>query len=267
MQIIDTIVFNNELDLLDLRLNVLDPVVDKFVIVEADKTFSGLDKPRVLSKNLARYVKFFDKMVYIDVNLQSLSAWARETEQRNAIRNGLEKIDIDARDYILMSDVDEIPNPDTLQKVLNEGEMAMADFPIVFSQKMYYGHLNSFCYTDPQWLGTIAVRKNLLDQYRFTFQQLRDLRGKVPQVNNGGWHFSWMGGSDKVIEKIQSYSHQEYNTAWHTDPHRVAGALNANLDVLGRPEFRYLLEEITVDNGYPQYLVDNIDKYAHLILN
>ena len=43
--IIDCFPFFNELDVLDIRLNILNEVVDKFVLVEASKTQSKIDKP------------------------------------------------------------------------------------------------------------------------------------------------------------------------------------------------------------------------------
>ena len=64
MKIVDVFPFFNELDLLDIRLNVLDPYVDCFIISEATKTFSGLDKPLYYEEN-KKLLKSFIKKLFI----------------------------------------------------------------------------------------------------------------------------------------------------------------------------------------------------------
>lgn len=105
----DCFPFFNELDILEIRLNTLDKHVDKFVLVEASKTQSLLDKPYFFEENKARYSKFLNKIIHVKVSDNpDLPGWVMENHQRNCITRGL--VDCNGEDTILISDVDEIPN-------------------------------------------------------------------------------------------------------------------------------------------------------------
>ena len=135
MKIYDCFTFFNELDLLEIRLEELYAVVDKFVIVEADRTHSGKYKGFVLEKNKKRYSKWWDKIIYVKIknsplprltwiyNLflytknsflkyvsfnAGLGNWNLENFQRNAIIRGLTHAE--DKDIIIVSDLDEIPS-------------------------------------------------------------------------------------------------------------------------------------------------------------
>ena len=64
MTIFDTFTFYNELDLLELRLNILGDVVDYFVINEANITFTGKPKPLYYQENKERFKKWEDKIIH-----------------------------------------------------------------------------------------------------------------------------------------------------------------------------------------------------------
>src|SRR3954451_15765755 len=115
----DAILFSNELDLLALRLEVLGPVVDRFVIVEATSTFTGLPKPLNFQAHLSRFAPWKDRIVYTPVHLNPAadSPWDREREQRSAVRSAL--TDVEPDDLLLIGDVDELPRP-RIVKALSE---------------------------------------------------------------------------------------------------------------------------------------------------
>ena len=116
MKIYDGFTFFNELDLLEIRLNVLNDVVDYFILVEGSKTFKGEDKPFIFDENKARFAPFLHKIIHIkvvdypEVDLTQddniTLAWAYENFQRNAIDRGL--TDAAQDDVIIISDVDEM---------------------------------------------------------------------------------------------------------------------------------------------------------------
>ena len=121
--IYDCFIFFNEIDLLDLRLNELDSVVDKFVIVESTETFSKKKKTLFFNENKERFSKFKDKIIHIIVDdspeLTKTSSdpggrWNIEHFQRNCIERGL--VDCKPEDIILVSDVDEIPRKSSIKK-------------------------------------------------------------------------------------------------------------------------------------------------------
>ena len=151
--IYDTFMFFNELDLLEIRLNELDKVVDTFVLVESPFTYSGKAKPLYFQSNKKRFSKFLHKINYVliedigDISLlqdkvadylpECSEYLKRENIQRNAIMKGLTHAKAD--DIILISDLDEIPPPQTvdkLSKAINRREV------LGFKQKVYYYYLN-----------------------------------------------------------------------------------------------------------------------------
>ena len=92
--IIDCFPFFNELDILDIRLNVLNDCVDKFVLVEASKTQSLLDKPFYFEENKERFKPFLDKIVHVKVDEHpNVGGGAMENFQRNRISLGCEYLD------------------------------------------------------------------------------------------------------------------------------------------------------------------------------
>lgn len=147
--IYDCFTFFNELDLLEIRLNILNDFVDKFVLVEGNKTHTGNKKRFVFEENKQRFESFLDKIIYIKVDdfpQLDISAkdefgnrWILENFQRDAIIRGL--TNCKPNDIILISDVDEIPNPNAIKKYKNG--------ICVLEQKMMHYFLNNICVTTP----------------------------------------------------------------------------------------------------------------------
>ena len=116
MKVIDVFPFFNELDLLEIRLNSLDPYVDCFILSEATKTFSGLDKPLYYQENKERFKKFSDKIIHNiveDNTPQELHPYERDIFQKNSIKEIVLK-NVSDDDAIIWSDIDEVPNPEEL---------------------------------------------------------------------------------------------------------------------------------------------------------
>ena len=168
MKIFDCFMFYDEELLLDIRLNILDQYVDFFVIVESEYFHNG--KKRKLKFDINKFKKFENKIIYIIhknepdgiINLNDkdnedaksykliLNAHLRENDQRNHISQGLAKADND--DLILISDVDEIPNFNSidLSKIANQ--------IIIFEQDIFYYKFNRYL-PNFKWFGTKACKK------------------------------------------------------------------------------------------------------------
>jgi len=235
MKIIDCFMFFDEEMLLDLRLNILDKFVDKFVIVESSYTHSGKEKKLIFDIN--KYSKFKEKINYIilkeppigieEVSINDnegevsrkeiLNALKRENLQRDTILKGLN--DADDNDWIIISDLDEIPD------LTNINFNNIKNKIIFFKQKVFYYKLNLEL-KNLRWIGTKACRKKHLNSP----QWLRNIKDKIyPKwridilfskkkyndiffVENGGWHFSFVKKPEDIEKKLKSYlHHREYD--------------------------------------------------------
>ncbi len=114
----DSFQFFNELDILKLRMNVLNDVVDYFVISESTVTFSGDPKPLYYNENKEMFKEFEHKIIHniVDDTPMDCDAFMRDHHQKCAVARGLK--DCKPDDIVIFSDVDEIPNPDTLRELL-----------------------------------------------------------------------------------------------------------------------------------------------------
>ena len=274
--IYDCFTFFNELDLLEIRLNVLKDVVDKFVLVESDRTFTNRPKELIFEKNKARFAAFADKIIHIVVKdyPEYTSPWIYESIQRNHIADGLK--DAKPDDWVLVSDIDEIPNPD---KVCECAKTKGSAF--VFCQRYYAYYLNYVNVRNPRWWGlkmlSYADFCHALDGVKVVYDDFLPealnqgttaskirMRGlpKMRKVFNGGWHFTSLGGVAAVIEKLKSYSHQEHcNDSWRYDPVSVERMIQDGKS----PGLKMNCFAVKIDASFPQYIRDNQSKYANLI--
>ena len=255
--IYDCFIFNNEVELLELRLNILDPYVDKFVLTEGDTTFSGLPKESVYLQNKERFSKWEDKIIHNFIEIPDLpTTWDREIYSRNSpVSLGVFEDD----DLILSSDLDEIPNPEILEAV---DEWVSDDTHFTFQQKRYVYFINNF-ETDV-WFGTRActgkyLKNTSIDQIRENTEREEQLTGSI--ITNGGWHFTFCGGEEMIKTKIESFSHTEHNTPKVIES--ITDRIKNNKDPLLRDWYYYQVVEI--DDSYPQYIVENQDKLSKWI--
>jgi len=272
--IYDCFTFFNELDLLEIRLNVLNDVVDRFVLVEATKAHSGKDKPLYFNENKERYKPFQHKIIHIIVDDYPVctSPWAYENHQRNAILRGLTQAQPD--DAVMISDMDEIPRPDLVRA------HAQAKTTVLFIQKLYYYFMNYLNVSNPNWpLGTklfpyqyfLGDESQIKAPYNeFLLPELNHgvtptkmrFNENVTVIHNAGWHFSYLGGTEAIIKKIQSTAHQEFNCAKNTDPKEILAQIRSGKDIFGRGD-RFF--GVPIDDDYPRYIRDNQEKFQHLI--
>lgn len=279
--IYDCFSFFNELDLLEIRLNVLKDVVDKFVLVEATRTHTGNPKPLYYEENKARYADFADRIIHVVVDDFSMAetletprerAWAIENIQRNAVVKGL--LDARPEDTVLISDLDEIPSPDAVRRVVGLPGVTRLGMRI---SNYFVNYRN---YTTPQWeLATQAmsyatfIDPMIYEGFRFgefvieavnvvpSASMIRFLRSDRI-VRNAGWHFTYLGGVEAIRTKIGSIAHTEYNTSEMSSDEWIEARIAAGEDPFKRGD-RFFVEPL--DASYPEYLVRNAEKYSHLI--
>lgn len=221
MKLIDAFIFYNEEKMLDFRLNYYKDIVDYFVIVEATKTFSGSDKPLYFNRIKDKYKeKFGDTIIHyiVDEFPPSTTAWDREFHQRNCIHQALLKVPkIRNDDWVHIADVDEISNRNKLETVLIDkrySNLHTTGYTLQFDN--YYYNLTSKL--DRHWYHTKLIRYDELKN-----KTINDARhsGSYPILQEFGWHFSYFFSPEKIKNKINSFSHQEYNKEEFTNKDHI----------------------------------------------
>ena len=245
MKVIDCFTLNGEYDMLEIRFNILNEYVDKFVICESPETFSGRPKPLYWAdRNLNRFEEWENKVHYhvIEIPKEITNSFERAGYQKDSIRKALK--DCDPEDVIIYGDIDEVPNLEVLNK---EGKLRQLNYSYYLNNR-----------SSEVWEGTnVCKYKNLYD-----LNKLRANHDVI--IENGGWHFSNCFNFDGLINKLESYDHQECNIPWVRDG--LQARMEANIDYLGRTaDWQGKPFEMWVDETeLPQYLIDNKDKWKHL---
>ena len=270
MKIFDCFMYFDEDLILDIRLNTLKDHVDKFIIVEAKRTHSGKEKK--INFKINNFPQFKNKIKYylIDLPLEVKSkkkGWhsshIRDQYQRNALEKGYETCDND--DLIMISDIDEIPNPNKLK----EFDYLKNNYGC-FIQKNFHLKLNLLNKTKKDWAGTkICIKKYLKSP-----QWLRDLKTKkrpfwkiykpkTPQlIHDGGWHFNDIKNNEGLRSKIMSSAHQEENIPEINDIKKINSRLKNLQDIRGRD---YEYQKVNIDKSFPKYIIDNLNKFKDWI--
>ena len=224
--------FNTEFDMLEGRLEYLNQSVDYFVMVEGNTSFTRVPKTLNWLGSQPRYQKYLHKILYFPcaVNVNNpmfANPWAVEEYQRNHISYGLQFFPDDA--VVLISDVDEIPNKQTLNTTINQ---LSASVPAVAPLQDYYWYNFNQKQQDP-WYGTVVTTKGHLK--KSSPETLRKNRWSLPTVADGGWHLSWWCDIQAVQKKIREFSHQEFNNDQYNTPEIISQRMMRGEDMFGRP--------------------------------
>ena len=295
MKIYDCFMYFDEDVILDLRLNILNPFIDYFVIVES--TFNHKGEKRKLKFDINKYKKFENKIIYLIFDKEPsgiekvfdtdnedevsrkliLNAASRENGQRNFISKGLERAN--EKDLILISDVDEIPN---LEKI---NWNTIKDQIVLFKQDMFYYKLN-LRLPDLIWSGSKACRKKYLKSpqwlrnvkdKKYSFFRLDTLFSEkkyinIKFINNGGWHFSNIKTAAEIEYKLKSYLHHrefDLNPISESEIEDIIKNKQAIYDLKVDKKINKIgsgnkLVEHPL-NKLPSYILENIDKYKDWI--
>lgn len=276
--------------MLEVRFNILNKYVDKFVVTEAKYSHSGERKK--LNFNINKFSEFKNKIIYLVIENEPediiyennknlienktemrMNSIKRIAYQRDKLMECLNEADAD--DYIFYSDNDEIPN----FKDLNLTEKG--DSIIIFKQKLFYYKFNLFC-DRVDWYGTKGCKKkNLL-----SFSWLREVKAKkypffrldtffsknkytnIKIIEDGGWHFSQLKSpKDIEIKLLNQEHHDEYRLAKDKLP-SVEDLIKRKTIVYDHKakssEYKYSkefkLKTLSIES-MPLFLKENVDKY------
>jgi beta-1,4-mannosyl-glycoprotein beta-1,4-N-acetylglucosaminyltransferase len=251
MKVIDCFLFFNEFLILDIRLKELYDVVDKFVIVESHETFTGRAKPLYLLHYLEeRYPQYKDKIEIIvpDV-IETDNLIKRQQFQEDHInKKSLEFLNLSEDDIILLSDADEIPKRETIEKIKSDAD----ESPCMFFYNLYYYKLNNL--VEKNIVGTTAYR------YRdFTTRSNARLNYiGMRAYADAGWHFAYLMTPDKIKNKIHSFCYQQYNTNYFTNESRIKQKIENKLDLFDRPHIK--IQTVDLDDNCPIYVKTNFSE-------
>ena len=247
MKIIDSFSFMNELTLLEIRMHELYPLVDYFVIVESETTFSGLTRELVFPNNKDRFKKYEDKIIYKSIDnypfkssttIDNQKSFKNEAHHRHEIGKCIKDINLNDNDIVLLGDVDEIPSRNKLKNIL-ETNMS----PLAFVMHGFYYNFKGY---RGDWTGTVLYEsKDFLQRtpsneqetkYKCPLcqmkcvEEIRRTRQKVTNKAHCGWHLSYFGDAKYIKNKINSFAHQEINTPGYIS--KIENSLNSNVDFI-----------------------------------
>ena len=280
-RVFDVFTFFNELDLLELRLDMLSPYVDKFILIECVETFSGKPKPLHYENNKERFSRYHDKIIHhvtydppksfedlrgriLDPNIDNLSKqiciqaltttnvppgethWLKEFYQKENIRRAILKANPNPEDLCFITDLDEYWNTELNYTNIEDDKIYK------LKQLAYSGYMN--VRSSEAWAGTLLTKYKNIEGACLNHLRTPS-KTKYEYIDNAGWHFTFMGGEQQVKMKLDAYGHQEYNNDGIKN--NVKFLLEQGKDVLGRNEFKFWIDE----SELPKYLIENKKKY------
>ena len=279
--------------MMELRFNILNEYVDKFVIVESLFSHSGNKKK--LNFDINRYKKFKDKIIYLVIDSEPKDIIKLKNDNSDSVSKRLNSIkrveqsydhikfglkDARQEDLILLSDNDEIPN-------LNKCNLNNIGNKIyIFQQKIFNYKFNLFYDLIP-WYGTRACKfktiksfpwlKNLKNK-KYPFWRLDIFFNKLKSMNieiisNGGWHFNNLKTAQELYIKLINQGHHNEFDASEITVEELQNKINnrfafynhkADKKENNKYNFEYKLKKIQ-DYELPKYLIENKDKYSEWV--
>ena len=267
MAIFDCFQYFNEDHIADLRFNILNDYVDKFVICESKFDHKG--NPKKLNFRISEFTNFKDKIIYLvlDKQFPNISdPWVTQAYQREFLLNGLEELNPD--DYIMFSDPDEIPRPELLVNFKLKKKFG------IFMQKMFCYKINIFNQYESPWEGTrIAKKKNLksidylrqkilVKNLKYSFLRI-DKERSIEVFNDAGWHFNYLLEPEAISNKLKTFAHTEFNDHRYTDIEKININIKNFNDLFNRG---HVFKKVKIDKSFPKYIIENKEQFKEWII-
>jgi beta-1,4-mannosyl-glycoprotein beta-1,4-N-acetylglucosaminyltransferase len=240
MKVIDAFTFYNEFDMLQLRLEYLNDVVDYFIIAESNYTHSGKPKPYYLEEVLHQIPEEIQKKIislHYEPDISKFNFpekvtewsynddyWKLEREQRDFISSNLSSFH--HNDLFMLSDVDEIPRKEIIQNILFKG--IDQNLCVAATHKLFYYNFTTLCPTD--WAGTVFTTIKTATEKSCDF--LRTNRFSFSAIPNAGWHFSYFGNPQHIANKLETFAHQEYNSSQYKNEENISTSIQNKTNLL-----------------------------------
>jgi beta-1,4-mannosyl-glycoprotein beta-1,4-N-acetylglucosaminyltransferase len=273
MKIVDCFQFYNEIDLLKYRINLLKDVVDYVVIVESTHTYVGNEKRLYFDEFKKEFPSYNNtKIVHIiiddfphkvpDIQLSpdyTGHQWVNERFQRNCIYRGLDQIsDLENDDVIVVTDLDEIPDPRTLRRIKN-GEIEVTINHMEMT--MYYYNLNTFHRN--YWTQCFLCEYGLIQNQPYTLSDIRLRNMNRPNIKNGGWHLSYFGDIPFIQNKLQQFAHVEFSGDEYTNENFIKNKIANAVSLFDTSNESGIIKQSIKDDPYPPlYYKTFLSKYV-----
>ena len=258
--VIDSFMLFQEWDLLDLRLHELNPIVDKFVIVESLE-YHGSDrvKTETLPDHWDIVKPFLPKVKHfilsrLEPPYDGRNHWQRENFNRNALMSGIVEV-AKPTDIVILSDADEIPRAQTITDNINKIQNGL----YVLEQELFYTNVNTF---KGNWNGSI-VGSLASFQQAGGLQAARNQRDNLPRISGGGWHMSYFGDINKIRQKVDNFAHSSDGICrdlMNRSDKELAMDILEGRDIYHRNETKYPRRG-SDDYRLPKYYLENRDKF------
>tara|TARA_S200000501_G_scaffold313846_1_gene305467 strand:+ start:1755 stop:2570 length:816 start_codon:yes stop_codon:yes gene_type:complete len=266
-KIIDCVTFYQNNYIFELRYNILKEVVDYFVVCESLYDHKN-KKKKIDFVNL----DFFDKKKIKHIVLtkkfpDDKNIWKNQAIQRDFILENLDFASPD--DYILFSDPDEIPEPKLLKDLILKKKYG------IFMQKCFNYKFNLFNKYESPWEGTRICKKKNLNSINFMRQKVLrknlnyniiriDKEKSIQIYNNGGWHFNNILSAVEISKKLKTFAHTEFSSKEFSSVDIINKKIKENRDLFNRG---HVYEFVKIDKSFPDYLLQNLDKYKNFIIS
>lgn len=248
--------FNNEFDMLDIHLAITDHFVDRWIILEASRTFSGIPKPYYLSDALAKYrTKWGNRIEVVRLPLdESQTNLICETMMRKGFRDSLSAVD--SEDIVCHGDLDEIIDPNQWPHIV--ALMDQRQRPVSCGMEMFFYRFDQRA--DRGWRGTVVARRRMFDTphelYKGTHVKRKDRSHCVGPKHPVGWHWTWMGNDETIKHKVVACIESQ-----HRDPEQVLQSFKA-VDTMAAINHKCTSE--IVPTRYPAPVQKILEQYPYL---
>lgn len=253
--IIDTFLFNNEFDMLDIHLAISENYVDQWIVLEASRTFSGLEKPYNLFNNLEKYKKRYgDRIKVVTLELdETQTNLICETMMRKGLAPALEKYNLE--DIIIHGDLDEIIDPTKWNKIV----LAMDEHnkPVSCGFEMFLYKFDQKA--ERGWQGSVVARKKMFETPHDLYKGSTEITKKKRRTNAVGlsepvgWHWTWMGDDEIIKTKVKSCIESQ-----HRNPEEI---LSAFKEKDTRAAINHKAGSSIVTPDYPEIVMNVLKHY------
>lgn len=248
-RIFDCFSYYNESFLLKLRCEELKGLNVTHILIESNHTFTGKPKPLYFDEVKDQFKEYNIVHRIVTDMPNNGNAWDNELHQRNYGAKVLQELGAEDDDLVIIADVDEIPRSSLINDPYSNIRILQMD--------LYYYFLNykqSFQWLHVKLVRYSTIKKFTLDEIRMSHYYPLELH-TLDIVYNGGWHFSYLGGVDSIINKMNNFSHQEYNIEFYNNRDTILKKIDEGEDLISE-------NKLSLSNdfsNYPDYIKRNVD--------